>query len=101
MNDPRQSAVQDWMDGLEELQQAGAIDADEQNMLIRYLDEHKRAMDEALAGIVPEYERRVAEDGQLEADQWLATTARALGEEHREQRQRVLGSLAVNRDATA
>ena len=96
MIDDRQSGTQDCIDGLDQLQQSGAIDADEQNMLIRHLADHKRAMDEAMLEITPEYERRIAQDGQASADEWLASTAQALGEKHGAATRQVLGSLNVN-----
>jgi hypothetical protein len=53
-------------------------------------------MDEAMAAIAPEYERRIVQDGQTAADEWLASTAQALGKEHGAATRHVLGSLNVN-----
>jgi hypothetical protein len=58
-------------------------------------------MEEALKEIVPEYESRVARDGQESADEWLAATARALGERDGAESRRVVDSLSVVRNAPA
>jgi hypothetical protein len=87
------------MDGFDRLQQDGVIDSDDQNTLIRHLDEHRRSIEEELRLIVPEYESRVARDGQASADDWLATQARALGERDGAQSRRVVDTLTAVRNA--
>lgn len=87
------------MDGLGRMQQEGMIDGDDENTLIRHLDEHRQSMEDALKQIVPEYESRVAKDGQASADEWLAATARALGEADGAQSRRVVDSLSAVRNA--
>ncbi len=87
------------MGGLEQLHQDGAIDADDQNTLIRHMDEHRRSMEEELQRIVPEYESRIARDGQTSADEWLAATARELGERDGAQSRQVVDSLSAVRNA--
>lgn len=89
------------MDGLDRLQQEGMIDADEQNTLIRHVEEHRRSIEEELRLIVPEYEGRVARDGQASADEWLAAKARALGERDGAQSRQVVDSLSAVRNAPA
>jgi hypothetical protein len=101
MGDDRRSTREAWMDGLDQMQREGLIDADDQNTLIRHLDGHRRSMEEALKEIVPEYEARVARDGQESADEWLAATARALGERDGAESRRVVDSLDVVRNAPA
>jgi hypothetical protein len=99
MGEERRSVREAWMDGLEHMQREGVIDADDQNTLIRHLDAHRESMAEALARIVPEYESRVARDGQASADEWLASVARTLGEQDGAQSRRVVDSLSVVRNA--
>jgi hypothetical protein len=101
MADPRLSERQAWADGLDQLRQDGVIDGDDQNTLIRHLDEHRSTLEDELKRIVPEYESRIARDGQASADAWLAATARALGERDGAQSRRVVDSLSVVRNAPA
>lgn len=91
----------DWMDKVDQLAREGVIDGDDQNALIRHLDEHRREFDAELRKLVPEYERRVATDGQAGADEWLAATARALGERDGMKTRRLLDSLSTARSAPA
>ncbi len=99
MGDDRRSTREAWMDGLDQMHREGMLDADDQNTLIRHLDGHRQSMEEALKQIVPEYESRVARDGQASADEWLAATARALGERDGAESRRVVDSLSVVRNA--
>lgn len=92
-------ARREWMDKVDQLAREGVIDGDDQNALIRHLDEHRRELDAELRRLVPEYERRVATDGQASADEWLATTARVLGERDGAKTRRLLDSLSATRNA--
>ena len=54
---------------------------------------------DALANLAPEYERRVQSEGQAIADEWLAETARAIGQRDGEGARRLVGQLNVVRNA--
>lgn len=73
-------APQPWLQQIEQLRAEGGINADDEAALIRQLNACRAAIEEELAKAVPEYRRRVAEDGQASADAWLASVARELGE---------------------
>ena len=84
-----------WVEDVEPLHQEGVIDGDDQNTLIRHLEEHRRTLQDELQLIVPEYKDRIARDGQQAADEWLAAKARELGERDGEKTRRVLGTLSA------
>jgi hypothetical protein len=84
-----------WVEDVERLHQEGIIDGDDQNTLIRHLEEHRRSLQDELQLIVPEYKDRIARDGQQAADEWLAAKARELGERDGEKTRRVLGTLSA------
>ena len=88
-----------WIDALDELVANGIIDTDDQNTLIRHYDEHRQSIDAELSRIVPEYQRRVAADGQALADDWLAETAREIGQRDGEGTRRLVDQLNVMRNA--
>lgn len=88
----------EWVEGLDRMRREGMIDADDENTLIRHMDEHHRTLQAELERIKPEYEARIARDGQASADQWLAEAARALGEQAGARSRRVLDSLSVARN---
>lgn len=84
-----------WVEDVERLHQEGLIDGDDQNTLIRHVEEHRRSLQEELASIVPEYKDRIARDGQPRADEWLAAKARELGERDGASTRRVVDSLST------
>ena len=84
-----------WVENVERLHQEGVIDGDDQNTLIRHVEEHRRSLQEELALIVPEYKERIVRDGQPSADQWLAAKARELGERDGQDTRRVVDSLST------
>lgn len=84
-----------WVEDVERLHQEGLIDGDDQNTLIRHVEEHRRSLQEELALIVPEYKDRIARDGQPSADEWLAARARELGERDGASTRRVVDSLST------
>lgn len=92
-------ARREWMDKVDQLAREGVIDCDDQNALIRHLDEHRRELEAELRKLVPEYERRLGTDGQAGADEWLAATARALGERDGVKTRRLVDSLSATRNA--
>lgn len=72
--------ARDWIARVEALREQGAINQDEEALLFRHLAERRAGLAEAMAALVPEYRRRLADDGQLAADEWVAEQARGLGE---------------------
>lgn len=95
----RQAERQQWIDALDELLANGVIDGDDQNALIRHYDEHRQSIESELANLAPEYERRVQSEGQAIADEWLAETARAIGQRDGEGARRLVDQLNVVRNA--
>jgi len=90
-----------WVEDVERLHQEGLIDGDDQNTLIRHVEEHRRSLQEELALIVPEYKDRIARDGQPSADEWLAARARELGERDGASTRRVVDSLSTVEDRSS
>lgn len=70
----------DWIARIEELRQQGLIDEDAEAALVRHLSDRRAELEVSMTAMVPEYRRRVAEDGREPADEWLAAQARELGE---------------------
>lgn len=89
-----------WIDALDELVTNGILDAEDQSTLIRHYDAHRQAIDEEFSRIVPEYQRRVAGDGQALADEWLAQTAREIGQRDGEGTRRLVEQLNVMRNSS-
>ncbi len=83
-----------WLDLIRQWRREGAIDDRDQGALERHYDERQAHVRQALAAIAPEYERRVREDGQAHADDWLRETARAMGREDGESTRRMLESVS-------
>lgn len=90
-----------WVEDVERLHQEGLIDGDDQNTLIRHVEEHRRSLQEELALIVPEYKDRIARNGQPSADEWLAARARELGERDGASTRRVVDSLSTVEDRSS
>lgn len=72
----------------------GLIDAGDENALIRHADGRANELKEALDRIATEYQSRVRDDGQSNADQWLAATAEAMGRRDGEETRQLLSSIA-------
>ncbi|WP_149195353.1 hypothetical protein [Luteimonas suaedae] len=83
------AAGQTWMERIEQLRAEGVINADDEAALIRHVNDHQRLIEEELFAIAPEYQRRLAGDGRQAADEWLAETARELGQREGEKMQRI------------
>lgn len=96
-----QAQRQAWIEGLAQLREQGAIDADDENTLIRHMDERLDAVQQELTALVPEYEQRVAEDGREVADAWIGTRAREMGEREGADARRMVDSLTAVRNAPA
>ena len=97
MQHDQQAQRQAWIEGLAQLRQQGAIDADDENTLIRHMDERLEAVQVELRALVPEYERRVEQDGRDAADAWLGERSRELGEREGAVARRMVDSLTSAR----
>ncbi|WP_101926145.1 MULTISPECIES: hypothetical protein [Luteimonas] len=95
MSNDRHAQRQAWIDGLAQLREQGAIGADDENALIRHMDERLDAVQQALQALVPEYERRVEADGRETADRWVAEQAREMGEREGADARRLVDSLST------
>lgn len=93
MQHDQQAQRQAWIDGLAQLRQQGAIDADDENTLIRHMDERLEAVQLELKALVPEYEERSERDGRDAADAWLAERSREMGEREGADARRMVDSL--------
>lgn len=97
MQHDQQAQRQAWIEGLAQLRQQGAIDADDENTLIRHMDERLEAVQVELRALVPEYERRVEQDGRDAADAWLGERSREMGEREGADARRMVDSLTSAR----
>lgn len=83
----------DWIGRIESLKTDGNIGASDEAALIRHVGDQRESLQQALASVVPEYQRRLADDGKDSADRWLAETARSMGEAHGRESRRVVDGL--------
>ncbi|KPN16736.1 hypothetical protein AO715_01100 [Xanthomonas sp. Mitacek01] len=90
----QQAQRQAWIEGLAQLREQGAIGSDDENVLIRHMDERLEAVQQELKALVPEYERRVESDGREAADAWLGGCAREMGEREGADARRMVNSLS-------
>jgi hypothetical protein len=97
MQHDQQAQRQAWIDGLAQLRQQGAIDADDENTLIRHMDERLEAVQVELKALVPEYEERVEREGREAADVWLGQRSREMGEREGTDARRMVDSLTSAR----
>lgn len=95
----QQAQRQAWIEGLAQLREQGAIDVDDENTLIRHMDERLDAVQQELKGLVPEYERRAESDGREAADAWLGERARDVGEREGADARRMVDSLSAVRNS--
>ena len=90
---PGSSDDREWIGRIESLKTDGDIDASDEAALIRHVGDQRETLEQALASVVPEYQRRVAKDGKESADRWLGETARAMGEAQGRESRRVVDGL--------
>jgi hypothetical protein len=90
-----------YMASLAEMRANDLISADDENALIRHYDDQKASIEAAFAKFLPEYQRRVREDGEASANEWLAEAAREMGRQEGESARRVVDGLSANRNAAA
>lgn len=95
MQQDQQAQRQAWVEGLAQLREQGALDADDENMLIRHMDERLDAVQQELARLVPEYEQRVERDGRDAANVWIGAQAREMGEREGADAKRMVDSLST------
>lgn len=86
---------QELVEALDRVRVEGIIDEAEEGRLLRQYDELQRDYEAAVARAEPEYRRRVEEDGQQAADQWLKQTATTLGRQAGESIKRITDQLHV------
>ncbi len=95
----RQAQRQAWIEGLAQLREQGALDADDETTLIRHMDERLDAVEQELKALVPAYERMVEAEGRPAADAWIGAQAREIGEREGEDARRMVDSLTSVRNA--
>jgi len=91
----------EYIASLAEMRANDLINADDENALIRHYDEQKASMEAAFAQFLPEYQRRVREDGEASANEWMAEVAREFGQREGEAARRVVNGVSTNRNAPA
>jgi len=97
----QQAQRQAWIEGLAQLREQGAITVDDESTLIRHMDERLDAVQQELTSLVPEYNERVASEGQEAADAWIGQRAREMGEREGADARRMVESLSSVKDAAA
>jgi hypothetical protein len=89
-----------YLASLQELRSNDLITADDENRLIRHYDDQKASIEAAFAKFLPEYQRRVREDGEAAANEWMATAAREMGQREGEAARTLSESLDASRNAS-
>ncbi|WP_300620829.1 hypothetical protein [Dokdonella sp.] len=90
-----------YMASLAEMRANDLISADDENALIRHYEDQKASIEAAFLEFLPEYQRRVREDGEAKANEWLAETAREIGRREGEASRKVVDGLSANHDGPA
>jgi len=90
-----------YMASLAEMRSNDLITADDETTLIRNFDEQKASVEAAFAEFLPEYQRRVREDGEAKANEWMAEAAREMGRRQGEAARKLVGGLSSVRNAGA
>jgi hypothetical protein len=86
------------IEGLDQLKSEGVLGEADQGALIRHLDDQRETLEARIADITTEYNRRVQAEGASAAAEWLATAARALGEQQGAASRRAVDQLDVSRN---
>lgn len=86
------------IEGLDQLKAEGVLGEADQGALIRHLDDQRSTLEVQIAEITAEYNRRVQTEGAPAAAEWLATAARALGEQQGAESRRAVDQLDVSRN---
>lgn len=90
-----------YMASLAEMRANDLISADDENALIRHYEDQKASIEAAFLEFLPEYQRRVREDGEAKANEWLAETAREIGRREGEASRKVVDGLSANHSGPA
>ncbi len=85
-----------YLASLAEMRANDLISADDENALIRHYEEQKASIEAAFLEFLPEYQRRLREEGEEKANEWLAVTARALGQREGEAAGKIVTGLSAN-----
>lgn len=88
-----------YMASLAEMRANDLITADDETALIRHYEDQKASLEAAFLEFLPEYQRRLREDGETSANEWLATTARELGRREGEAARKAIDGLTSVRNA--
>lgn len=91
-----ESPSERWRQSLDQLREAQVIDDADENALIRHYNERAQNLKEELDRLTPEYLRRVEEDGEASANQWLAETATAMGRRDSAETRELLSRLSTS-----
>ncbi len=86
---------EELVDRLSDLREQGILDIAEESRLLQHYDEMLRDVEEEKARLEPEYLRRRDEDGEEQANAWLADAARDLGRRHGEATRAITDQLRV------
>ncbi|MBO9661662.1 hypothetical protein [Dokdonella sp.] len=89
-----------YLASLAEMRANDLISADDETALARHYEDQKASLEAAFLQFLPEYQRRLREDGEASANAWLAETARELGRREGEAAGKVVGGLTATREAT-
>lgn len=88
-----------YMASLAEMRSNDLLSADDETTLIRNYEDQKASVEAAFAEFLPEYQRRVREDGEAKANEWMAEAAREIGRQQGEAARNLVGGLQSVRNA--
>ena len=86
-----------YLASLAELRANDLLSVDDETALIRHYEDQKASIEAAFAEFLPEYQRRIREDGEASANAWMAETARELGQREGESARKAVDGLAASR----
>lgn len=87
---------QRWLDSVVALREGRILTERDQDLLVEHYDRVQRDLRTAVAGLAPEYKRRIGEDGKAAADEWLAAASRELGVQSGRELRRTVDSLGID-----
>lgn len=91
-----ESPSERWRQSLDQLREAQVIDDADENALIRHYNERAQNLKEELDQLTPEYLSRVEQDGEASANEWLAETAKAMGERDAAETRELISRLSAD-----
>src|SRR5690606_16523443 len=95
-DDARWEKRQRWLDSVVALREGQVLTERDQEILVEHYDRMQRDLGAAVAGLAPEYKRRIGEDGKDAADAWLAAASHELGVQSGRELRRTVDSLGIN-----